>query len=159
MAKRPFRNKPMPVSDSQTQITRAANADNLKVNQLEAKQFELTDSNDKPRLTMIVDENNTVRLTLNSRNQSGNAILNMFENGRTAFILSGPRGRNRVSVSARQDWHPTIHLTEESNIILANEKNQPRVVLGEGQESGVKLFYYDRDRTLFEIIKKNPDDK
>ena len=103
MAKRPFRNKPMPVSDSQTQITRAANADNLKVNQLEAKQFVLTDSNDKPRLTMIVDENNTVRLTLNSRNQSGNAILNMFENGRTAFILSGPRGRNRVSVSARQD--------------------------------------------------------
>ena len=79
MAKRPFRNKPMPVSDSQTQITRAANADNLKVNQLEAKQFVLTDSNDKPRLTMIVDENNTVRLTLNSGNQSGNAMLNVLE--------------------------------------------------------------------------------
>ena len=79
MAKRPFRNKPMPVSDSQTQITRAVNADNLKVNRLEAKQFVLTDNNGKPRLTMFVDENNMVRLTLNSGNQSGNAMLNVLE--------------------------------------------------------------------------------
>tara|TARA_Y100001968_G_scaffold74600_2_gene66019 strand:- start:1680 stop:1925 length:246 start_codon:yes stop_codon:yes gene_type:complete len=79
MAKRTFRNKPMPVSDSQTQITRAVNADNLKVNRLEAKQFVLTDNNGKPRLTMFVDENNMVRLTLNSGNQSGNAMLNVLE--------------------------------------------------------------------------------
>ena len=154
-AKRPFRTRPLIPDDNPTQVARVAPA-NLKVDRLEAKQFILTDKNGKPRLTMNVDDNNTVRLTISSGTQNGSAMLNVFEDGRTAFILRGPRGRNRVSISTRKTGQPTIYMTEDANIILANHKNQPRLVLGNDKEGGTKFFYYDDQGKVIELIERKP---
>lgn len=154
-ASRPFRTRPLVADNNQTQIARSAPA-SLKVDRLEAQQFVLTDKNGKPRLTMNVNENNTVSLTISSGTLNGAAMLNVFEDGRTAFILRGPRGRNRVSISTRKTGQPTIYMTEDANIILANHKNQPRLVIGDSTEGGAKFFYYDDQGKVIQLIEKQP---
>ena len=150
--KRPFRTRPIPASESKAEIERPTAGD-LHVNNLIARKIVLADDNGKPRLTMNIDQQNTVRLTISNGSQSGVAMLNVFEDGRTAFILRGPRGRNRVSISTRQSGQPTIYMTEDANIILANNKNQPRLGIGNSTEAGTRIFYYDQQGTIVELIE------
>ena len=152
--KRPFRTKPIPVSESRDEVERTTIGD-LHVDNLVARKIVLADDNGKPRLTMNIDQQNTVRLTISNGSQSAVAMLNVFEDGRTAFILRGPRGRNRVSISTRQSGQPTIYMSEDANIILANDKNQPRLGIGNSTEGGTRFFYYNQQGKIVELIESS----
>lgn len=119
----------MPVNNASPSIARAT-PESLQVDRPEAKQIVLTDNAGKQRLIMNIDDQNTVRLSINRR--------------------------NRFSIPTRKDGQPTISMSKNAHVIISTEKKQPRMVPGQSVESAAKFFYYDETEKLVELIKRPP---
>ncbi|MCH2600565.1 MAG: hypothetical protein MKZ94_14225 [Pirellulales bacterium] len=127
----------MPVNNASPSIAKVT-PESLQVDRPEAKQIVLTDNAGKQRLIMNIDDQNTVRLTINRGNQSARSTRS-----RSFFYPDSQR------------W-PTTSMTKNAHVIISTEKKQPRMVPGQSVESAAKFFYYDETEKLVELIKRPP---
>ncbi|HEX8200955.1 MAG TPA: hypothetical protein VF590_10730 [Isosphaeraceae bacterium] len=106
---------------------------------IEAKEIVLRDDAGRVRARLGVDGSDVVRFTASSAARTDAFLLSVFPDGRGALIFRDDRGRNRISLSVRDDGRPVLTLDEEATILLRDARGRNRAVLSVPEDGPPRL--------------------